>query len=483
MISSGQSINIFVHPVKLLLFTLLIYLVTFIGGVFSELNLQIILGSFMAVFALIFLYQKTELLYFLFVGFMLIGDSVTGEILGFNYNYDKMANYFFLLTNLFGFVTFFSFLINKRLARYFKANFKIGILELSLLIFLFLSVISTVSSSYADPSVRQLYRYIVYVLFYFLTFAVINNERIFKRLIVFLCIIFVFYVFISFYKFLFTDDAYYPASYRIINFLPFVIALYSYLAAVNRKALQTLVVLAWALLGTFATFFSESRRSVIGVSIIWLLKFTRLNVQTFRYLIFVVIGVYIVVNTLPQPLMERLQGTEFTLEILLKGGEEGLEQSGLEGTLFTERNVIWAYGFQLFLANPIFGVGMMNSQELIVDLGYMRAARMHNLYLQILVDMGIAGILSYLFIIFIVFYYLSKTIKIFKRINNKFMVYMSYAIRDYYIAVLIIGFFGAWGIYDKIEWFIYGIVAASFNLAKHQLKEVNEENRIKALET
>jgi len=67
------------------------------------------------------------------------------------------------------------------------------------------------------------------------------------------------------------------------------------------------------------------------------------------------------------------------------------------------RTQLWAAALDLWLENPIFGVGFKGHQLLMPD-----GMQAHNAYLMVLADMGLCGILGYLLVVCVPFYYLFR---------------------------------------------------------------------------
>jgi O-antigen ligase len=67
------------------------------------------------------------------------------------------------------------------------------------------------------------------------------------------------------------------------------------------------------------------------------------------------------------------------------------------------RTDLWAAGLDLWMKNPIFGVGFKGHQLLMPD-----EMPAHNAYLGVLADMGLCGILGYLLIVCVPLYYLFR---------------------------------------------------------------------------
>lgn len=100
-----------------------------------------------------------------------------------------------------------------------------------------------------------------------------------------------------------------------------------------------------------------------------------------------------------------------------------------EDSSFSYRLELLSSAFDTFLNNPIFGIGLgsyklesIDSNKFIIK-EYTVPYHAHNDYAQILVELGILGLLLYLSIFFVLFYYQYKLIIIFKSTNSYALVF------------------------------------------------------------
>ena len=85
-------------------------------------------------------------------------------------------------------------------------------------------------------------------------------------------------------------------------------------------------------------------------------------------------------------------------DVFLVDDEHRGLQSGGSG-----RTDLWEAALDLWVENPIFGVGFKGHQQLMPD-----GMLAHNAYLMVLADMGLCGILGYLLVVCVPFYYLFR---------------------------------------------------------------------------
>tara|TARA_Y100001970_G_C14044002_1_gene755337 strand:- start:246 stop:1073 length:828 start_codon:yes stop_codon:yes gene_type:complete len=228
----------------------------------------------------------------------------------------------------------------------------------------------------------------------------------------------------------------------------------------------------WLLLcfvATFIAFLADSRRTFIGVLMIWLMflndyfenlnKMKKIIVLTFVPVIFLLFA--------PDSLSQRIdQGFEG-----VKGLSEGLEFYEISSDAFTNRDKIWTIGYTMWLDNMIFGVGTMNARGLMdVYSDFYRefsVYRMHNAYLRILVEQGIIGLIIFFIIVFILISYAFKANNILKLSQDILIYWFNKIILYKIVSILVLWFFGGWAIYDKLFWMDIAITIVIYDYAQN----------------
>lgn len=73
--------------------------------------------------------------------------------------------------------------------------------------------------------------------------------------------------------------------------------------------------------------------------------------------------------------------------------------SGQDGAL-VERYIKWSYAIQLFSNKPFFGYGFGSYNQAVKEVGYVSTFYTHNIYIELLSDTGIGGLIVFLFFAF-----------------------------------------------------------------------------------
>lgn len=145
-----------------------------------------------------------------------------------------------------------------------------------------------------------------------------------------------------------------------------------------KKKLYRLFLLALILVNIYCILFLYSRGAYLGLGVGLFLMFLFKNKKMLIPLILVAVLWQAV---LPQKAVERIKGTKNAY------GELDLSSE--------RRLYMWKVGMQLFKESPLVGIGYGVFRYLGFELG-----DTHNIYVKILVEQGVVGLLVFLFLIF-----------------------------------------------------------------------------------
>ncbi|MFA4932988.1 MAG: O-antigen ligase family protein [Candidatus Omnitrophota bacterium] len=247
-----------------------------------------------------------------------------------------------------------------------------------------------------------------------------------------------------------------------ITILPFI-AVTFYMSLTERNGILKLILIGITTAVFFALLSTVSRGGIIGLGgmlLILILK-SKKRIVT---IISVCILAVIFTNTMPQNLRERFSKTQVT------ANARGIGDGDIDST--TRRYNLAQAGWRIFLNHPVFGIGIGNYYYENRFYAPVHPGRAHNMYLEIMAELGLIGILLFLGIIFHTFKSLNRIIKA----NN---IFSGYA-RGFYIGL--VGFLIA-GIFlhaqqDRILWFLIFMSAALENIAfpKPELQKVKKND-------
>lgn len=85
---------------------------------------------------------------------------------------------------------------------------------------------------------------------------------------------------------------------------------------------------------------------------------------------------------------------------------------------FTGRTAVWAWAKEIFLKNPLLGIGLQNSQYIFEKSGDMQVYHAHNLYLNTLFTTGILGFWALL----VMFLYVSHQVKKITNAKSRYFI-------------------------------------------------------------
>jgi len=239
-----------------------------------------------------------------------------------------------------------------------------------------------------------------------------------------------------------------------IAILPFI-ALTFYMALAEKNKALKLILISITTAIFLALISTVSRGGIIGLGGM-LLILTLKSRKKILTIIAVCIVVVLFMHTMPQNLRERFGKTQVSQHAY------GIGDGDIDST--TRRYYLAQAGWRIFLAHPLFGIGVGNYFYENRNYAPVSPGRAHNMYLEMMAELGIIGIILFLGIIFYTFKSLSRIIKSKSPLKG-------YA-KGFYIGL--VGFLIA-GIFlhaqqDRILWFLIFMSAA--------LERIYEKNYI-----
>ncbi len=186
-----------------------------------------------------------------------------------------------------------------------------------------------------------------------------------------------------------------------IAILPFI-AITFYMVLTEKSKPLKLILIGITSIIFFALITTVSRGGIIGLGGM-LLILTFKSKKKILTIIAACIMLVIFINTMPQNLRERFDKTQVI------ANARGTGDGDIDST--TRRYYLAQAGWRIFLSHPLFGIGVGNYYYENRNYAPVSAGRAHNMYLEMMAELGIIGILLFLGIIFYTFKSLSRIIK------------------------------------------------------------------------
>jgi len=148
----------------------------------------------------------------------------------------------------------------------------------------------------------------------------------------------------------------------------------------EAQGIRKILLFALIVLILFGMIFTYTRIALVGVAVGLFLMCLR-KPALFKYMVFLLLLVPVL---LPGGMMTRIQMT----------------QNGDTSILI--RFLVWFYSVKMIIENPIWGLGFDSFVVLyknLLSIEFLRAVHSHNVYLKLLVEMGLVGFIGYMGII------------------------------------------------------------------------------------
>ena len=141
---------------------------------------------------------------------------------------------------------------------------------------------------------------------------------------------------------------------------------------------------------------------------------------------------------------------------------------------FSSRSVLLFYSWDLFLNNPIFGIGLDNFKKIIPEVAHslnlpLQLNNPHNLYIKFLVEHGVVGTLLFSIPLFVIVFRLFEVISI-KRRKGVFF-YNELAILYVLFIFLVLSSFHNYHFHNNIYLYL-GIAIGMISIVKKNNKDI-----------
>jgi len=258
-------------------------------------------------------------------------------------------------------------------------------------------------------------------------------------------------------------DSYGP-NYFAIELLPFLgIAFYSIITEKNK--LLKLLSLVIAVTICFALAATVSRGGFVGLAGMLLIAVFQAKKKIKAFLGLALLLV-VLVHIMPPQLWQRFTKTQEVVENINKASSVNSSK---------RRYLLAEAAWKMFLAHPVFGVGVGNYYwECRKYVAGIYAGRAHTMYLEIMAELGIVGIFLFMGILFYTFKSLSRIAK-----SNS---YLSGYARGLYIGLsgFLIAAIFLHAQQEKVLWFVIFMALALEGIAvPMNTNKVNKLTRIK----
>jgi len=195
------------------------------------------------------------------------------------------------------------------------------------------------------------------------------------------------------------QGASYDPNYFALGLLPFLgITFYNIFVekkmALKAFSLAITAIIAIALIVTF------SRAGIVGLFGMLLIATIKAE-KKFKAAFLLALCVVLLINVLPSSVWERFTKTKIEDKYI---GDPTIDST-------TRRYLLAKAAWEMFLDNPLFGVGVGNYYWECGRYETVHAGRAHTTYLEVMAEMGIIGIFLFLGILFYTFKSLRKTMK------------------------------------------------------------------------
>ena len=147
-------------------------------------------------------------------------------------------------------------------------------------------------------------------------------------------------------------------------------------------------------------------------------------------------------------------------------------------TTGTGRTDLWVVGWRMVEDEPLHGIGARNFQtsspHYLLEPGVIQEAKLfigespkvtHNTYLEIWAELGVVGLVLFLFVIGFGLYAAGKATRVFARLGDARMEVMAKAVFVAFAALLAADFFGSRQ-YNKELWILLGLAASMWSIAR-----------------
>ncbi|MEW5894169.1 MAG: O-antigen ligase family protein [Candidatus Omnitrophota bacterium] len=359
----------------------------------------------------------------------------------------SLAGIFSMFTpiKLIGGITFLSTLMHKG----FGENLKFCFSRPAAKAFLFF-LIYLVINGFAMPSFATRENFTVFISIFFLGFAtcsLVDSEKRFRSVLMVVMLSYLVSAVHAIHFFLISGDEFQRMSGNAFdpNYFAFVAISFFAVKSYKNKIMRLLLIFLSAVL-TGALITTLSRGGLIGMAFIFVVGVLR---SKRKFLAIVISSVLLVgiLNVMPDSVWQRFRDTKI---------ESDHYSSDIAST--QRRFLLAKAAWEIFLDHPVFGIGIGNYYYECRKYQPIHAGRAHNMYLEILAEMGIVGGFLFLLIFF-------RTLKSLKTMGTNEGSLQSYMLGIYIglFAFLIPAIF-LHAQHDKVLWLLVFLTLALENI-------------------
>lgn len=413
------------------------------------------------VFFLVADFNEVRSSYVVFLIFSLFTDAFNGKIFVKYFDEIEVAEKITTASNYLGIVILLHTILytTKR-----NIGFKWTAVDVSLALYVFICIITSFTGVDYSNSYKQLNRIPSFTILYFITRLVIIERNDIQNLLGAFMAACIGIFLISADKFI--GNIYFEAAASEFVFL-MVPLIFTFSQDLKLKEISKyntfwMVVL---LFGSITLLISESRRILLALILIWVFSiFSNLKRINIPLIIIMIIGILFFSNKLVE-----LDKYKTSIEQINDFDKSGLDENNLS-QFTSNRSDLWEIGYNIFLDNAIFGVGLDNHYNLMEANGAIGKLRVHNIVLDILVQLGILGFFAFFLVVFFTY----KQIAFAKRtLGNSSFFYRNYltSLQLGLSSMLIIAFFGGSVLFNRWGWFEFAFLVGSSTLFIFEKKE------------
>jgi putative inorganic carbon (hco3(-)) transporter len=159
----------------------------------------------------------------------------------------------------------------------------------------------------------------------------------------------------------------------------------------------------------------------------------------------------------------------------------GIGPESVSDAAFQGRSLEIQTALRTFLDNPLFGVGLRNArltyQPYAIQMGYTPESVSrppHSLFLEIAAEMGIAGLLAFGILIWIVVRGMLRSRRMLSAAGRTDLVPLIFAIEGALLAYLVSGVTGHMAAYPRYFWLLMGLAIAVPTVVRNELPAHSE---------
>jgi O-antigen ligase len=401
--------------------------------------------------------------YVVFLIFSLFTDAFNGRIIIKFFDEIEVAEKIATASNYLGIIILLHTILysSKR-----NISFRWTKVDLALGLYVFICILTSFTGANYSNSFKQLNRIPSFIILYFITRLVIVERNDIQYLLGAFMAACIGIFLISADKF--ARNIYFEAAASEFVFLmvPLIYTISQDIKVkeVSRNNTLWMVVL---LFGSFMLLISESRRILLALVFVWIIStFSNLKRINYTIIFLLIVGMFFFSSKLGE-----LDKYKTSLEQINDFDNSGLDENSLS-QFTSNRSDLWEIGYNIFLDNLIFGVGLDNHYDMMEANGAIGKLRVHNIVLDILVQLGVFGFISFLLVVF----YTYKQIALAKKVlGNSSFFYRNYltSLQLGLTSMLIIAFFGGSVLFNRWGWFEFAFLVGSSTLFIFEKKNVN----------